>query len=449
MAPGPAVLALLVLAGVAAALTLAWRLEPAWALSGGIVLAVLSGNWEQLGLGFPLVPDRLLLVLGIAGAGAGIVRGRGGDRPPFGAPHALLLATSLYAAGSALWVGALDREALFELLDRLGIVPFVMFAVAAIAFRSAKNRAVLLGCLVVLGGYLGLTALFEALSLDALVVPGYILDPTVGAQPGRARGPFVSSVANGLALYGCAVACAVALAVWRRPVPRLAAGIVLVLCSAGLLFAVTRSIWLASVVASVITLMAFAELRRLALPAIVAGTALVLVALAVVPGLGERASERSEVQLSVWDRRNTVAAAINMTAERPLLGFGWDQFDKVGRNYFEVLDDYPQTGTDTTVHNVFLSHLAELGLVGASLWAMAFALAIGGGVLRRGPPELRPWRIGLTALALHWIVVSNFVPLPYAFPNLLLWTWAGLVAGGAAVVTQSRVPTPASGRSLE
>lgn len=419
------------LLGVLGALSVAWRADPAWALSGGIVLAVFSGNWEQLGLGFPLIPDRLLLFLGMAGVAASVLLRRESQAPRIEAAHVFLGLTSVYAVGSALFVGATDRSSLFELLDRLGIVPFAMFVVAAGAFRSERHRTILLGSLVALGGYLGVTALFEATGLNSLVFPRYITDPTIGGQAGRARGPFVSSVANGLALYECAVAAAIAVACWKRPLARLAAGCVVVLCSAGLLYAVTRSVWLASVVATVVTLLAFRELRLYLVPAVAAGLLLVLVSLAVVPGLAQLVRARTDAQISVWDRRNTNASALNMIEARPLLGFGWDQFDTVGRDYFELLDDVPQTGSDTTVHNVFLSHLAELGMVGATLWGLAFALAIGGAILRRGPPELRPWRRGLLAITVHWIVVANFVPLPYAFPNLLLWTWAGIVAGGA------------------
>ena len=59
----------------------------------------------------------------------------------------------------------------------------------------------------------------------------------------------------------------------------------------------------------------------------------------------------------------------------------------------------------------------------------ALAVGVGGALFRRGPPELRPWRIGLFAIAVQWFVVANFVPLNYAFPNALMWLWAGVVSG--------------------
>ena len=68
------------------------------------------------------------------------------------------------------------------MLDRLSLVGFVLFFVAPKAFREESDRHILLGTLVALGAYLGLTALFETVGPDALVVPDYISDPSVGTH---------------------------------------------------------------------------------------------------------------------------------------------------------------------------------------------------------------------------------------------------------------------------
>ncbi|MDX6637261.1 MAG: putative inorganic carbon ((-)) transporter, partial [Solirubrobacterales bacterium] len=99
-----------------------------------------------------------------------------------------------------------------------------------------------------------------------------------------------------------------------------------------------------------------------------------------------------------------------------------------GLNYIRNGADYPVTRGDIEEHNVFLSNALELGLPGALLWASALVVGIGGAIVRRGPPELRRWRIGLTAVAVQWFVVANFVPLGYAFPNAILWLMAGIVS---------------------
>jgi len=47
--------------------------------------------------------------------------------------------------------------------------------------------------------------------------------------------------------------------------------------------------------------------------------------------------------------------------------------------------------------------------------------------VRPPPPGMRAWRTGLLAITLMWLVVANFAPLANVFPNLLLWTWAGVL----------------------
>src|SRR5690606_16247627 len=98
-----------------------------------------------------------------------------------GTAHWLLFAALLWATASAYWAGTLTQpDGFFALLDRFGVMPFLAFLVAPIAFRTDRQRTILLGTLVLLGAYLGLTALFEGVGLDQLVVPPYITDPSEG-----------------------------------------------------------------------------------------------------------------------------------------------------------------------------------------------------------------------------------------------------------------------------
>lgn len=411
------------LASAMATVYLAWHAEPAWVISVGIAATVFSARWDEMG--FPIGIDRILISTAVLAVLCRAATSR--LRPSFrlGAAHWALLAAMLWIIGSAIAAGtALEGKALFGLLDRIGLVPFLLFLVAPFAFRTERQRRILLGTLVGLGGYLGLTALFEMLALDQLVFPRYILDPTVGLHDDRARGPFAAAVPNGLALYACGVAAVIGALAWRgwaRAVAVVVAG----LCAAGSLFTLTRSIWLSVVVATVATLVVTPGLRRFLLPTLITGGLLVITLLAVVPNLEEKATLRRENQLTVWDRRNLNTAMINMIEARPLLGFGWATFERKSPPFFRQAD-YPLQGVGDAGHNTFLVTSAELGLIGAGLWILALILAVGGAIFARGPPELRMWRIGLVALFVQYFVVANFVVLVYTFPNALLWTWAGV-----------------------
>ena len=409
-------------------LAIAITVRPAWPLSIGLALGAFSGHWGDMGA--PIAFDRLLIGSAIVST---LVRER------IRSPDALrtrpidwlLALVAIYAVGSALIADTFQFESVrFALLDRLSVLGFVLFFVAPKAYREARDREILLGALVGLGAYLGMTAVFEEIGPEALIFPDYINDPTVGTHHDRARGPFAEAAANGLILYACAVASVMAVFTWRDPRWRKVAIFVAGLCALGILLTVTRAAWIAGGVATVLTLLAVRETRRFAIPAVAVVGAGVLLAFAVIPGLQEEASERADDDQPVWDRQNSNTAALRMLADRPLLGFGWGRFPAESRDYYRQTADYPLTFVGN-LHNMYLANAVELGLIGAVLWLAAAVIAIVGSILRRGPPELRPWKIGLIAWLMCYAVSALSTPLGFALPTLLLWTWAGVARGGS------------------
>ena len=65
-------------------------------------------------------------------------------------------------------------------------------------YTTERKRQMLLTALVVLGAYLGLTALFEMAGPHALVWPKYIMDPNYGIHFGRVadRSPTLSQTVS-------------------------------------------------------------------------------------------------------------------------------------------------------------------------------------------------------------------------------------------------------------
>lgn len=422
-----AVLGLLGAIGLA---RLAWSVEPAWLLTAALILSAFNNHWDAFGLPSNAAPDRLLLVLGLVAIVARAPAAR--DRPVIRLEpvHALLALTLVWAVGSAIAAGMLtDRTAMFGLLDRFA-VPFALVLVAPLAFRTARQRAILLSGLVTFGGYLGLTALFETLGPPALVFPEFILDPSHGLHGGRARGPFIEANANGVGLFAAGVAAVIAAITWRRWFWRAGAIAVALLCAAGLLFTLTRSVWLASIMSSLLVLAAVPRLRRLMLPGVAVGAAFVIALLSLVPGLETRAEQRRDASRSVSERKNVNAAALAMVRERPLVGFGWNTFRERNADYFPLLDNVPQTAElHLGIHNVPLLFATELGLTGALLYVLSFAAVIGSAIVRRGPPALDPWRAGLLAVAAFWVIVAMFAPIGQVFPLYITWLWAAVILG--------------------
>lgn len=418
------------------------HIDPAWFGAVAIALTVFSGHWESLGIPLPL--DRVLLFAAIVAA---LVRHRREPSPRtriIRPVHGFLLAALLVAVVSAIWVGTLgDRATRFALLDTYGIVPFGMFICAPFLFPGVRERAVLLGTLVLTGAYLGATAVFETIGADALIWPRYILDSGLGIHAERARGPFTEAVADGLGLYACGAAAAVALVTWRRPIARAAAAGVMALCAAGLLFTLTRSIWLASALATVVVMLAGRSLRRYIVPAAIVVTLSVAAMFALVPSFADRVQQRQGDERSIWDRQNLNAAAVSMVAERPLGGFGFGAARAKSLNYVWQGDDVPLTGANVGIHNAFLGLAVQLGVLGALLWALAFVFTVGSSACRRAPPGLEPWRLAVLAIAIQGLLVQNFVPGSYAFPILVTWVLAGCLGSAqsnALVGTGSERP---------
>jgi putative inorganic carbon (HCO3(-)) transporter len=424
------------LAAAGAVLYLAVQVEPAWPLSIGIALSVFSGYSDRLG--FPIGPDRLLIAAGLLGVAFEGARER---RPPLrvGTAHWLLFLALLCAVVSAAWAGTLMQPTgFFALFDRFGVMPFLAFLVAPVVFRTERQRLILLGTLTVTGAYLGLTALFESVGLDALVFPSYITDSSVGIHADRARGPFAQAVAMGLGLFVCGGAALLGFVRWReRPWLRVASAAVAALCAVGMLLTLTRAIWLGAVVAAALVVFAVPRLWRVAPLAAIVGVLLVVGALAFVPGLDASASERSGDEAPVWVRENTNRAALRIIEARPLTGVGWERFKEVSPQWIRQHGDTPMAGVGEGVHNVFLANAAELGLPGAFLWLAGAVVAIGGALVRRVSPELRPWQILLLGTTVMVLVAGSLGPLPYAFPLLALWTLAGAISAGD-YVTDSR-----------
>jgi O-antigen ligase len=425
---------------------LVWVLPPAVTLTAAVVLSPLASNWLQLGIPGKLSPDRLLLV---GGLGVMLVRGPGARGLPdlkVRPTHAVLGVLLVYAFISAAAAGTLSQSAgFFRLFDAFGVLPFLVFFAAPSVFESARSRAVLLAGLVGLGAYLGVTALFEATKLNALVFPRFITAFTAGDSSGRAYGIFLEPVSNGAGLFDCGVAAAVALVSWRHPWARAFAAVTAMLCAAGTFFTLERSVWLGAAAAVIVTIVVTAVGARRAAPGIAATAGLVAtaaivagVALWFAPGLAHEATQRANDQGTVYDRRNLATAAENMIEARPLFGFGWSTFEQKSLDYFQQSPDYPLnpnlafTATNQgtfSVHNEFLDYAVTLGLVGTAIWLLGLVLAVGGAFHARTTPDLARWRFALLPIIVFYLVIENAVP-PALFPNLLLWLWLGVVWAG-------------------
>ena len=448
--PWLAISPLLIVAAVLALRRL-WELPPAVTMCAAIVLTVFSGGWSQMGLkGLPL--NRLLVAAVLAQI---LLRAPGTARMPqipLRNVHLLMALTLLYVLASAAAAGTLaSRDGFLQLFDVFGVVPLLLFLVAPAVFAGRRERDLLLATLVGLGAYLGLTAIFEWLGPQSLVFPSYIRHIEVETlAPVKASGPFQSPTAMGFACFACAVAALIAFRQWRRSGARYFALLVTAACIFGCFLTLERGVWAATALATLVTALATRTGRRWLLPGI-ALTAIGLVAIfALIPTLSESASQRATYQQSLWDRQNQTAAGLRMVQAKPLFGFGFDRYIADSVDYFRQPPDFPMTGYTHGItigvpdpilplHNTYLSYAVELGLVGAVLWLASIVWAIGAAILVQGPASLYPWKLGLLAIGVFFLVICLVDPHTAPFPMVLIFVWAGIAGArpGAAEATTS------------
>jgi len=153
----------------------------------------------------------------------------------------------------------------------------------------------------------------------------------------------------------------------------------------------------------------------------------------------------------VWDRENQTSAGLRMFEARPLFGFGWDRYETYSIEYFRQAKSYPMVGLGQAtgefgtreklfpLHDTYLSYMVEIGLIGALLWLISLLWGIGEAIFNQGPADLRPWKLGLLAMTVFFLVVCFFDPYQAPFTMLLLWVWAGVAVGRRPLLAQERL----------
>jgi len=408
--------------------TVVWfQVSPGLLVSLALAATVFSTHTQDMGL--PIQPERVLLAAGLASLAVGLPFSFSRQRLPqlrWRAVHSWMLLAIAVALISMLATKATVPDGSFILLDDYGIIPFVLFALAPALYPNERERSRLVAVLVVVGWYLAITAFLEGIGLKHLTWPAYINNPSIGAHFDRARGPFVEATINGLGLLGGVTAGIIGVQLWRSRAAKWVAGALIPFGLLGCVFTLTRGVWIAAAAFTLVAILGNPRTRRFFVPVVLAALAALLLAFTLVPGLTQKADTRASDQQPVWDRLNNNRAAIVAFEHHPFTGLGWQR--TVGNPYLWQADTYPLTGATVVVHNVFLSNLAQLGLVGFVPWCAALVLGVLLPALRRAPPPLLPFRAGLQAFLVAWLGIAMFAPLAGPFPNYLLFLLAGIVS---------------------
>lgn len=308
------------------------------------------------------------------------------------------------------------------------IVPFTLFHLSMLVFNDADalRRFEIFSLLVL--AYLCFTAIAFLAGAKALIFPRFILDESLGIHTDRARGPFLQAVPNGVTMTMLGL---IALDAFRRVRVRgLWAVVLLIALPLAILATMTRAVWIAFAVSTVILLFSTGSrrLRRACLTLVVAGAiglGAALCSASMQDSLQDRATERGPVEIRI----GVYKAGWQMSLERPISGWGMNQMpaelaDRMSDYHLRVF----------WVHNTYLELLVEHGIAGLILYGLIMVglFRVGrkrpGTVLTRGSfPDQEFRRIWPILLAVY-LFNATFVVMNYQFVNGLLFTIAGMLA---------------------
>ncbi len=394
----------------------------------GIMWQFTSGHAsEYVKVNIP--PDRILIPLGL------LMWFFHADRRRFRIRvvplHLCLLAATGWGVITMINSGSIaSREAIFAFADSFGVIPFVLACTAPMIFCTPKRRDVLLWGLAILGLYIGLVACLEGLKLHSLIWPQYINDPS-HEHFGRGLGPSQQVGQSGLTVLLIA-AFSAALAMRTSGRMRWIPLLSLAMNGAGVLFSLTRSIWIGGLVGAAIAMLMDRRSRRWVLLAAAATPVVIAGVLAAFPSIAESVQERMDDSASGYDRVNVFSAGLRALQAHPITGVGFHNFPNVEIDWLWQLDTIPITLSDIYIHNVLLGYAVDLGIPGMLVWLSALLILVVSAVRRRRPAEdLQPWRLGIVTYGVCWTIVGMLVPITYPLPTSILWLGLALVADPA------------------
>ena len=301
------------------------------------------------------------------------------------------------------------------------IVPFALFHLATLIFRSDAQRKHFEIFTMVVLAYLVFIAIAFLVDAQSLIFPRFILDGSLGFHPDRARGPFLQAVANGVALNILGI---LILAFPRKS--KIAVRLLWLALPLAVLATLTRAVWISFAVSTLVLGFRVVQRRLLAWCALLAVAGLLL-------GLTIGMSNHS-LREALWDRtgeRGPVAARLavyeagwSMFQERPLTGWAAENmYSELARR----MEGYHLR--IFFVHNTYLALLVEFGAPGLILYGILFfhlfrlswrpSLGESGAVA-----SLRKvWPILLCV----YLFNAFFVDMAYQFVIGLMFTVAGML----------------------
>lgn len=293
------------------------------------------------------------------------------------------------------------------------LMPIGIYGAVRVAPANERQLQWIIRGLFVFGLYLAVTAILEWRNIPQLVFPAYIMDSSHTEFLGRARGPFLNPVVDGIFQL---IGFIAALSLWTqaKTTGRAILLIAYAVFMLGVFATFTRSVWVSFVLAVGLVVWLSVHWRQrggmLVGGAVAAGLFLALFSDDFAVFKRDRYVSESEMAESLQLRPLLAEVAWSMFRDKPIWGHGFGQYTDAKRLYHQAATDSPLKKVMPYMqHNVMLSYLTETGLVGMLLLLGIFLLFARQAWIQfaNSPPHSALQTISLLGMAMLLAYIMN------------------------------------------
>lgn len=380
-----------------------------------------------------------MLTLLIMALSAGLhIHQRRPARP--GPAEAAMAGYVLVSISSILWTNHQPVATLYLYYDRV-LVPMALYLIIRFAEPSERELRWLLA-----------TAVFIVLSQGAVGIlsqfaPGLVPPQWMENAGERTVGTLINAAIYTIALiFGGLVLVHAA----QQPEPawlRRVYVLCFLLAMYGIFISFSRASWLGGMAVGLGLLLIYPRFM-FKLAAVLVPVALLLAGVVLADQL-EWAQERlysAEAENSATSRVPIMVGAYHMFLEKPVTGWGYNNFDLYDRSFYGRILDVAGDNKDHASHNYFLTILAEQGLPGLLLYlgpmfywlivtARRYSHLPAGGLLSR------KLLLMLWLVILFHVIVSNFINMIVVYGLGIWWITLGLIG---YLLESAGAPRPAA-----
>lgn len=393
--------------------------------------------------GLPVVT----LVVVVVGS---VIGTRSRTLPKLGWPE-LFMAGYIVATVLSIYYTSEDPAAAAILLFDRVIVPMCLYLIVRLLEPDERDLRWLVPAVI----FVLVTQ--SLIGLLSWTVPGVLPTDWLGKLGERTIGSLRTPDVFGTTVLFCGLFLfSAALNARNHAIGRVWAVLALVLTMFMVFMTFSRGNWLAGSLAIIGTLFIYREFAK-ALIVVLAPVVVLSLATGALAGQVQLAQERflsEQSEESALSRLPVVFAAVRMFEANPLLGWGYESFDRFDREFQRQVGDLVYPDKDHASHNSYLTILAEQGIIGFLLFIAptVYWLFRSASYRLRLPADgliSRRLLVVLWMIILAHVVVNNFSRMLVPFGLGMFWLTLGLIASlvhrysredGASVLSRDARP---------